>query len=104
MDPVADGLTVGQPRIEPGRQTLLIQDQRHARVYRLVNAAGELGEDDAAGLAARPLRPDTGERKRFAVLAGQVMGLLASLLGQPLIQAVGRYQAAVMGEGVSEVG
>lgn len=101
---MADCLAIGQLGIEPGLQALLVEYHRHARVDLLGDATGRLGQYRATWLAVGSLRPDPGEPQRLAVAAGQVVGLLAVLYCLPLVPAIGRHQAAVMGEGPAEVG
>lgn len=103
MDDVADRLAVGQVGIEPGLHALDVQGQRHARVDLRRHPASRLGENGAAGLAVRPLAPDARQPDRLAILAAQEVRLLPAVLRQPLVPAIRRHQAAVMGERPFEV-
>lgn len=91
----ADGVAVGQRRIEPGFQALIGKDQRHAVVDVRRRAAGGLGQYRDARLAIGALGPDTGEEERLPILSAQKVRLLGFGAGQPLEPAVGRHQAAV---------
>lgn len=103
VDDVADRLAISQERIEPWLEALLVQGQGHAEVDLCRHAAGRLGEDRAAGLAVRPLAPDARQPDRLAILAAQEVRLLLPVHQQPLVPAIRRHQAAVMGERPFEV-
>lgn len=103
MDDVADRLAVGQVGVEPGLKALGVQGQRHARVDLRRHAAGRLGEDGTARLAVRPFAPDACQPDRLPILAAQEVRLLLAVHRQPLVPAIRRHQAAVMGERPAEV-
>lgn len=89
--------------VEPRLQALGIQGQRHAIVYLLDHAARRLGEDGTAGLAVRPFAPDARQPDRLVILAAQEVRLLPAVHRQPLVPAIRRHQAAVMGERSAEI-
>ncbi len=70
----------------------------------VVGLAGDdrAGSEPLAGLRILPRRPQPGQGQGCSVLAVDVVRKLAFVFALPLVEAVGRYQAAALGQALLE--
>ena len=98
--------TLGRLAVEPGLEVLAPKHHRHAVMKRRDRGVGIAGDDgDRVHLVSFPVAPalpDPGEGDEPALAADEAGKAAACPLARPFIEAVGRHEAAPLGEGAAE--
>ena len=97
---------LGRLAIEPGLEVFPPKHHRHAVMQRRDRRVGVAGDDgdrvDLAAFPVPPALPNSGKRDQAALARTKQERPPLALWPRPFIEAVGRHEAAPLGEGAAE--